>query len=389
MNDVPCESAALQELEVLEKFLKETPRDLIIAAADYIFTRVKFNIEKAQNTNEEYVIPRFFALLKKAETICNSDFSPMIIYMEDQKFSSGGLCDKLCHICWLYLLSKLLNCDFKICFTGPFNLSCYLAENKHKWLINKEDITKSEKKIAVTSFSFVHSDIKIENMENMVVAPQRFVQAIGGLVNEYERILCYFHINEAMNNVAVHAYFKEMFFELFSPSQKLHDSIDANLKKIDGEFAAAHFRFQKLLGDFSEYPLNGNGNCKTLDEEQKAVLIERCINILQKIAERNNGLKILVCSDSVVFLKAVKNLDFVFVVSGGGDRIKHIAIDQEIDDENILKLFTDLFLMSRAKRIYKVVEGDMYEGRFASTAARLGKTEYWTVKNGIFEPLTE
>jgi hypothetical protein len=86
-------------------------------------------------------------------------------------------------------------------------------------------------------------------------------------------------------------------------------------------------------------------------------------------------------------LKAVKKLGFCFyiIVDGDEDGIKHIAYDQNIDDKSVLKLFTDLFLMSYAKKIYKVIEGDMYCGQFAITAAMLGQKQYCVVKNSFFE----
>ena len=375
LSPPPTNSSALQELETLEKFLKEARFDAIVDATNDILKKIKLNIEKVKNTNEEYFILKFVDFLKRLDAILKSDFSPSIIFMADGKCYSGGLCDLFRNICWLYLLSKLLNCDFKICFTYPFNLSEYLTENEHKWYINREDIINGEaKKIVVASFDFTGGPQKFENTETDTVSSKCFVQTISDLVNKYERILCYFHIKGAK-----YLHFRETFFELFSPSQKLQNNIDANLKKTSEKFVAAHFRFQKLLGDFKDTV------GKTLDDAQKEILIERCINILQEIAEHSGGLKILVCSDSVCFLKAAKNLDFVFTVDGGKDIIKHTAVANDIDDEDLLKLFTDLFLMSYAERIYTVVEGDMYGGCFAKTAALLGQTQYYVVTNGDFE----
>jgi|GEM_PF-1245228 len=60
-------SLVLQELEVLEKFLLETPEHGIQEAANYIFERVRLNVEKIKGTNEEILVHRFAAVLEKVK----------------------------------------------------------------------------------------------------------------------------------------------------------------------------------------------------------------------------------------------------------------------------------------------------------------------------------
>ena len=58
-------SIVLQELEILEKFLQESPEHEIQEAAGYICERLKINIEKIQNTDGEHLASRFNAILKR------------------------------------------------------------------------------------------------------------------------------------------------------------------------------------------------------------------------------------------------------------------------------------------------------------------------------------
>jgi len=56
-------SIVLQELEVLENFLQESPEEEIIDAANYIFDRVRLNIKRIQYSHEQNLVTRFGAVL--------------------------------------------------------------------------------------------------------------------------------------------------------------------------------------------------------------------------------------------------------------------------------------------------------------------------------------
>ena len=60
-------SVALQELEILEKFLDETPEHEIKETASYIVERVKLNIEKMQNETEENLVSGFGAVFERVK----------------------------------------------------------------------------------------------------------------------------------------------------------------------------------------------------------------------------------------------------------------------------------------------------------------------------------
>jgi len=304
--------------------------------------------------------------------------SGTIIYMADENAPLGGLCDRFNTIIWLYLHSVKCKYDFKICHSVPFSLSDYLVPNEFNWEINKEDIARDKTKaFAVISSNFRCPTHKIEGIQSKFVKPEYLFETIDSLVNEYEQVLCYCNCC----CMGLNQYYGETLSILFKPSQKLQATINLNLGKINGDFAATHFRFQALFGDFLE------PGSRLLNLDQKITLIMRCASILRQISQmpQNKGLKILVCSDSSTFLKIIGNLlGFVFIVDDYKDIVKHTSHDNCFDEKDGLKVFTDLFLMSRAKRIYKVIESDMYGGNFAITAALLTKVEYHVIKDGVF-----
>ena len=67
----PNKSVIVQEFEILLNFIRETPKEGIKEAADYIEGRVKLNIEKIRNTQEEYLALGFTDILSRVQKIAN------------------------------------------------------------------------------------------------------------------------------------------------------------------------------------------------------------------------------------------------------------------------------------------------------------------------------
>ena len=70
--------------------------------------------------------------------------------------------------------------------------------------------------------------------------------------------------------------FRELFHELFKPTDDLQKSINENISAIGGDYIAMVFRFQQLLGDFKE------GDFKVLSETDQSKLIVKCIKEIEK-----------------------------------------------------------------------------------------------------------
>ncbi len=72
--------------------------------------------------------------LKKV-TLFKRQGNKRIIICMDGIISHGGLVDRFKGIVSFYEVSKILNYDFYIQFTSPFNLEEYLDENSYNWQI--------------------------------------------------------------------------------------------------------------------------------------------------------------------------------------------------------------------------------------------------------------
>jgi predicted O-methyltransferase YrrM len=67
MSENPSKSLVLQELEVLENFLRGTSQREISAVAFYIFKQVKINIAKLKKPEEKALAPRYMAVLDRVK----------------------------------------------------------------------------------------------------------------------------------------------------------------------------------------------------------------------------------------------------------------------------------------------------------------------------------
>jgi hypothetical protein len=112
-----------------------------------------------------------------------------------------------------------------------------------------------------------------------------------------------------------------------------------------------------------------------LAENEKNLLIKRCIEHLKEIYKENNYKKVLVASDSITFLDAAKELDFVYIIPGD---LAHIDFPHDLGKQVNLKLFVDYFVLSFSKKIYLVVDGAMYESGFAYHASLHHKVPFIT-----------
>lgn len=160
----------------------------------------------------------------------------------------------------------------------------------------------------------------------------------------------------------------EVFKRLFRPS----DLLSANMKichgQIGGEYVAAVYRFQNLLGDFNEYQYRQLG-----DEGKRRNLIARAINELDKIHEENPDIKVLVTSDSRVFLSEASAKDYVYVIPG---TVEHMDCSDSDTGHVQLKSFLDFFMISEARKVYSISIGKMYPSQFPEYAAKINDVPF-------------
>ena len=344
------------ELELLENFLERASETEIKESAAYIYSRVKYNVDKLKTSQDEYIMFRYHAVLKHVYFYLMDlkHDEKQIIWTEDGRGRICGLADKFRGIISLYSVAKELNINFKINWTYPIDLTNYLLPNKYDWIIDKK-LLSSDK-----------SDTKSLILGSKITSTEAFERIKTTLQNTN-------HIHVFTNMFINQDGFGELFKQLFQPTPELKSGIDHYLKEIGCSYISATFRFQQLLGDFIERESD-----PILPDSEKEVLINKCINHLINIYKENNYKKVLVTSDSITFLERVKIFDFVEIIPG---KIAHIGFEPGWGKDVYMKSFLDYFVLTHSKCIYLVVEGQMYTSSFPFTASLYNNVPFILIKD--------
>lgn len=288
-----------------------------------------------------------------------------IIYMADGKILHGGLSDRLCGIVSMYAYAKKYDCDFKIYFVEPYNLTEFLLPNQYDWRIEENELSYSSKDACP------------------VYLPH--------YSNNYEKTVKYIDSRlKGVNVKQIHAYsntryftkenFHILFNELFKPCKRLKEALNTHISVLTDDYVSLTFRFQQLLGDFKE------GNFATMDDEQsKEMLIQKCLNALEFLHSQVGKKKILVTSDSITFLKHASELYYAYVVLGN---IRHMDFTsgEKVDISVDMKSYVDMFLLASAKEIYLCNISPLYRSGFPETSSFIQGKPYFEIvdKNNDF-----
>lgn len=292
--------------------------------------------------------PRLYLAPKKEYTGNESIMIKGVIFMIDGRTVHGGLSDRLRGLFSVYEYAKQSGREFKIAWDYPFLLQDYLAPASFDWIVNRHSLPYDRKNVSV---KFFNSYSALDNDETMYF---KLLQTDKQLEYVY-------------SNVTLHEErFAEYFKELFRPVPKLSASIDMCLKEIGGKYVSITFRFIGLLGDFKDTPIYG-----LLNEEEREIYINKALSAVRYIKTLHPEMeKILVTSDSGLFLKRLEGLPFVYVIPG-----TVVHMDRTVNNDYGLhaKSFLDLLLISRAEKCYSYGYGRMFKyTRFAKTAALIG-----------------
>ena len=163
--------------------------------------------------------------------------------------------------------------------------------------------------------------------------------------------------------------FRSLYHELFRPSKLLETAIRDNLDKIGENYISISYRFTHILGDPIDVYI------PELSQEEKDALIEKSILCIYQLHSEYPKLKILVNSDSVIFLDRVKLLQLPYVYITPGTPV-HIDQNLESDIISYLKTFLDFYLISMAQKIILVKSEKMYNSAFPRYAAIMGNKDF-------------
>lgn len=275
------------------------------------------------------------------------------VFMADGKMLHGGLFDRLKGVISIYAISKIQRKRFSIYFVAPFRLEEYLVPKRYDWRIDEGEVV----------YSFPSS--------KPIIAYSEF-RSPWRLFKNYQGQTHFYFGNDILGRIN-HKYgtsfeWAILYHELFKPSDCLVKHVNEVKAEIGAQYFAIHLRFMNLLGDKVE-----NGKDPKLIEKEKGKLINSCVMIIKELCT-SMKIRAVVFSDSMVFLQEVKKeLPEVYIVSGNA---RHIGTAGKTKDDENLKLFTDMYLMVDAQKVYSVVGKGLYPSAFPEYSAKIGNKPF-------------
>lgn len=288
----------------------------------------------------------------KTLTNVNGGGKKIVIFFIDGKTIHGGLSGRLRGLFSTYYYCLKEGIDFKVFWTYPFNLQDYLEPNKVNWLIEGKAISHNKNEVA---FRFFNSYSLMNNNETS------FLKIMNTKKHEI-------HV---YSNITLHEEMYHIFFnDLFKPSKMLSDALQYNTDKIGGKYISVSFRFIGILGDFKDTYFK-----KELGAEEKEKYISKCLDVICRLKTKHpNVPKILVTSDSRVFLEKASSLAYVYIIPG---TVVHMDGVNKNMEQNDLKVFLDMLMISKAECCYSYSYGKMFKGtKFAKTSALIGNRRF-------------
>lgn len=288
--------------------------------------------------------------------------SKMIVYMADGALYRSGLADRIRGILSLYYYCKTHNLDFRINFTDPFPLERFLLPAKYDWQLKAGELTKNKR------YSI---PIYVDTREAPGERERRWQEATFDryFSKDFRQAHVYTNFDQAKEN------FSQLFNELFRVSPVFQRNLDEATSRLGRTYISVSTRFLELLGDFVEpKPI-----VTPLSETESNKLIALCLSKIREIhqSECREGEKILVTSDSMKFLKEASKLEFVEIIEG---KVSHFSVEMESREESDMKTMVDFFAISRARKSFLLISGDMYPSNFSKRAAQIGNHEFVEVK---------
>ena len=302
---------------------------------------------------------KFRIMKEKGFSLYTTGNSYPYIFMVDGRIPHGGMFDRLKGLITIYAISKALGKPFKLNWSYPFVLSKYLEPNEYDWLIDENQMN-----FGLLSYKNVIAYGEIDN-------PSRLYKKRSSETHFYYGYNCLDKVNA---HFGTSYQWGELYRELFRPTSYLQRYLDQYQSEIGNNYIAIHTRFMNLLGDKTETAVNPELN----SENQKSVLVESAINSVKKISAQHSGLRILIASDSMIFIEEIKKaMPDVYIVPG---TVKHIDTAGETDDLENIKMFTDYYLISCAQKVYSLWHNGMWKSAFPEYAARIGNVNFERVE---------
>ena len=311
----------------------------------------KYRLLELKHLFKEFILG--YKIASKSKTVGKPDMkNPVYVAMVDGTAIHGGMCDRFKGIITLYAYCKSRGIPFRIKYTHPFRLEDYLSPAAYDWTLKESEYTDNPRYCRIL---YMRKEYLAQRLLNLKTKKQ---------VHFYGNRDSLAYINEAY---AGNYDWGELFRELFKPCTVLEEQIKTIQQNLGNNYYAAVFRFQNLLGDFKEYnyrPIN--------DPEEAESLIAKCLNAIRDLQATHGNLPLLVTSDSVTFLERASQIEGVHIIPG---TLTHIDGNKSPLPGNpydtYLKSFLDFYVLSEARKIYRIGTSYMYPSEFPVYAAKV------------------
>ena len=291
-------------------------------------------------------------------TFSETNTTKTIIICFDGVFSHGGLVDRIKGMISFYEVAQQLDCNFKIRFDHPFDLSVYFEPNTYNW--------KLEKKVCYNPF-----DTQVVYlMDNFECNPLTLIQQ-----SKAKTILVYCNIDYSKTMFPEYSVeelatqWRSNFNELFKKSVFLSQEI---AKLPQEEHLVFHTRFTSLMGDFKD------SSVTLISAEEKQQLLLTLVDKIHQKAALFPNRSVYVLSDSVVFLDYIRQNTSYKVLAGTP---KHVDIkNNDASFASHTKTLTDFFFIASSDSVYLLKEKKMYMSGFSKYAAILGDKPFEVIQ---------
>lgn len=275
-----------------------------------------------------------------------------IVYVCDGRLIQGGFADRMKGVLTTYYEAKRRKVRFFISWDYPFDLREFVIPADYDWRVDREDILYDYDK----SFPVI---ININSPYHIINIIKKY--SFKHLLNGRRDKLVYANMNYA------EPVFRELYYELFKPTEYLQEKIDFHLSNIGTDYWSYTFRFGNMFNDFKDlvgYPLGGG---ELID------LLDKNINELRKMLEDlPNGYKALITSDSLYFLNRIEDVDDRIYIVKEQPMHPDFPDNSAANKETWCKTFLDFYLIANAKMSFLLTRGQMYKSGFPGFASLIG-----------------
>lgn len=269
----------------------------------------------------------------------------------ETKKKHAGLADRLKTVILQYNIAKASGYEFKLYWETPFKLSEYFKP-KRNWECTTDELEYSlfDTKI-ISEAGWREAGLLKPNMQYHCYRYTGWYPPIKLPITNYK--------------------WKELFDELFEPSEKLLSAY-RNLNIQKHSYIAVHIRFVNALEKFENTYFDNHID----SEEERISLINRCKKGILEIANDNQGKDIYVFSDSKTFLDSINDLPIKVL-----DHKNICHVSENSNPDTHLKTFLDMYVISKAFSVYRLQAPEILStSGFAMVASRIGDIPFYDKK---------